>query len=81
MNGDVNVAIASNFSTVKKDIDNTLATSSISSAPRFVFISSAVFNFPSFVLTGYFQGKKKTETAVDELFGENGKRFRSESAD
>ena len=65
MNGDVNVAIARLFSSLRM-------SKSANQNARFVFISSAEFNFPSFILSGYFEGKKKTEMAVSQLFGING---------
>lgn len=57
MNGDCNISAAE----VAKRSD---------SVKRFVFISVHQYNFPSFVLRGYFNGKRRAEKAAMDCFPE-----------
>ena len=59
INGDVNVSLV--HTAVQTD-----------KPKKFVYISSANFNFPEFVLRGYFNGKRRTENAIAASFGIEG---------
>ena len=39
---------------------------------RFVYVSAIQTDLPSFVLRGYFEGKRRSEEAVIDAFGERG---------
>ena len=58
MNGDVNV--------------NAVHLARSCGVKRFVFISAADFKFPSFVLRGYFEGKRNVEHALATSFPSGG---------
>ena len=60
VNGDVNVSLARAFA----------STATAHTSARFVFVSSAEFPLlPSFVLGGYFRGKRNAEAEAAAVFG------------
>lgn len=40
--------------------------------PRFVFVSAHQYHLPEWVLKGYFQGKRRAESVVREMYGSSG---------